>query len=879
MELPKTTALSPSSKAPVATLELSAKKNSSAQRFKPSQSVMYRPENNGLLFLQDITGAASRLDKLKSDYKSPSPNGGSPANNSPNTTIDARRKSIVAPVIPIALLKLDKSRKVSIQYSSAGEVHGSDSESDRRLNGFNQARVSIQDPTLDNEQFKKEIEKRLQDVKEPTVLDFGIQDHSLWDEITGHKEHQLQILHNKGEVASPAIAEESDSESPGKKAKPPSLWWIIYDCISKYPKFEQMKNFINESHRLKLFQDEEKRRKQIEAYLQKVKAKKGPGADKVLASANALLSQGTFSNDKALDSLLLSMKQTSTAAVNQLTLTTPPAPFLPGPHGKLEEMRTLLDSMQRNFDKSKKNLDRIKRLIRYRPPKSAVEDIVSDDEEATKNEKFLRNLSNIKSKISHLWKENIQVNAPQGQGQGGQNIKFEQVDEDDSFFEREATPVKQQPIQQRLTPTKKNLLQKKSFSHKSQSALSTLNKDIQVVQKYSSKRSLVQPLRHTSSNASFQTSEQLHYESLKSHQNLAEQLLQFAMDRLNQYYLLLEVQLEQQKSDKTLFLPKDQKKLLKKRHRIVSSLVELLRVKNFTYFTKETLFLILGDSKHTDQVKSTMDSGIFEAFHIIKVLKAFYENPTVNQSYETVLHKKMRDLSTLMPYEVSGEEMTIDNSNSQREFLTFVKGEKTSEGNRKRIQLLRPHTSSQTSLTLSGQSSHRRFQTISVKPKIRTFANQSQEDPIPPRPMTSLQPKSLRRSAKSSMKALHPPPFNLSTLEPGPLSQPLHLKRPQTSLLHHNASVVQMQRPSSSLLNNKNSQSITAALKALHIPIPAQPIAPKKQIENNLRRSSEVEKYVQIYNMCSASDNLAYQSQQKALIVRRAARVRKNDNL
>lgn len=112
MELPKTTALSPSGKAPAAALDNSSKKNSSAQRFKPSQSVCYRPENNGLLFLQDITGAASKLDKLKSDYKSPSPIVGSPANNSPNTTIDARRKSIVA--LPISLLKLDKSRKVSI---------------------------------------------------------------------------------------------------------------------------------------------------------------------------------------------------------------------------------------------------------------------------------------------------------------------------------------------------------------------------------------------------------------------------------------------------------------------------------------------------------------------------------------------------------------------------------------------------------------------------------------------------------------------------------------------------------------------------------------------------------------------------------------------
>jgi hypothetical protein len=35
--------------------------------------------------------------------------------------------------------------------------------------------------------------------------------------------------------------------------RPHSLWWLFYDCIAKFPKFEQLKNFINESHRLKEF--------------------------------------------------------------------------------------------------------------------------------------------------------------------------------------------------------------------------------------------------------------------------------------------------------------------------------------------------------------------------------------------------------------------------------------------------------------------------------------------------------------------------------------------------------------------------------------------------------------------------------------------------
>ena len=84
-----------------------------------------------MIFLHDITGAASKLDRLKSDYKSPN-NGGTASKGSfPNATMDARRSK--APAFPINLvaLKLEKSRKASDKYSSAGEVIGSNSNSER----------------------------------------------------------------------------------------------------------------------------------------------------------------------------------------------------------------------------------------------------------------------------------------------------------------------------------------------------------------------------------------------------------------------------------------------------------------------------------------------------------------------------------------------------------------------------------------------------------------------------------------------------------------------------------------------------------------------------------------------------------------------------
>jgi len=46
---------------------------------------------------------------------------------------------------------------------------------------------------------------------------------------------------------------------------------LFYDCIAKFPKFEQLKNFINESHRLKEFQNDKQRKKKIDEYFAKLK--------------------------------------------------------------------------------------------------------------------------------------------------------------------------------------------------------------------------------------------------------------------------------------------------------------------------------------------------------------------------------------------------------------------------------------------------------------------------------------------------------------------------------------------------------------------------------------------------------------------------------
>jgi hypothetical protein len=61
--------------------------------------------------------------------------------------------------------------------------------------------------------------------------------------------------HDAGVVKQEDIVEQHNHEVH----RPQSLWWLFYDCIAKFPKFEQLKNFINESHRLKEFQNDKMR--------------------------------------------------------------------------------------------------------------------------------------------------------------------------------------------------------------------------------------------------------------------------------------------------------------------------------------------------------------------------------------------------------------------------------------------------------------------------------------------------------------------------------------------------------------------------------------------------------------------------------------------
>lgn len=79
---------------------------------------------------------------------------------------------------------------------------------------------------------------------------------------------------------------------------------------------------------------------------------------------------------------------------------------------------------------------------------------------------------------------------------------------------------------------------------------------------------------------------------------------------MNQFLVLLDIQLQQ--------ISKKRQRLLRQRHTIVHTLIEMLKEKDFSYFTKETLNIILGsESSHTTRV-------VFEAFSIIMVLKNFY---------------------------------------------------------------------------------------------------------------------------------------------------------------------------------------------------------------------------------------------------------------
>lgn len=67
--------------------------------------------------------------------------------------------------------------------------------------------------------------------------------------------------------------------------------------------------------------------------------------------------------------------------------------------------------MRIQFEKSKIGIDRIKKIIGYKPISHIVkpEELDSDDE-PTEEEKFLLKLDKVKSKIVHIWKPNRLIN-------------------------------------------------------------------------------------------------------------------------------------------------------------------------------------------------------------------------------------------------------------------------------------------------------------------------------------------------------------------------------------------------------------------------------------------------------------------------------------
>jgi hypothetical protein len=96
----------------------------------------------------------------------------------------------------------------------------------------------------------------------------------------------------------------------------------------------------------------------------------------------------------------------------------------------------------------------------------------------------------------------------------------------------------------------------------------------------------------------------------------------------------------------------------------------MLRSKDFTYFTKETLYIVTGDHISPPITSPTNlsiypESTLFEAFQVIKVLKKFYSvQASTNPSYAQVLFNKLCRFKVLLPYE---EEESIFNSISQVE--------------------------------------------------------------------------------------------------------------------------------------------------------------------------------------------------------------------
>lgn len=271
----------------------------------------------------------------------------------------------------------------------------------------------------------------------------------------------------------------------------------------------------------------------------------------------------------------------------------------------------------------------------------------------------------------------------------------------------------------------------------------------------------------------------------------------------------------------TSTLTKRQLKMLKRRHTIVSTLVEMLRARDFTYFTKETLYAVVGwefmQSGRQGQQFNSLESGIFEAFTIIKLLRKFYSiDPSSNSSYEQVLSRRMQELKHLLPSDIP---VPVEPPQA------------------------RPRNQSKTSLS-NRSGSHKRLQTLKAADYMRPYTAAILEDPLVKR-RPGFRPKVI-------------PPEYFETVERHRAS--LLKQRPLSSVKNPRRSLPGKQegpRPASQKpMKPGEHRTVLRALKALHIPV--QPPSAKKRWDQpqSSRRSNDLEKYVKIYGMAKAAVDL-----------------------
>jgi hypothetical protein len=80
----------------------------------------------------------------------------------------------------------------------------------------------------------------------------------------------------------------------------------------------------------------------------------------------------------------------------------------------------------------------------------------------------------------------------------------------------------------------------------------------------------------------------------------------------------------------------------------MKTLVEMLREKDFTFFTKETLYIITRDNHRSLPPIDT--ESMTEVFEIISLLKKFQKlQRTPNHSYSVILYNKMLNFKYLLP--------------------------------------------------------------------------------------------------------------------------------------------------------------------------------------------------------------------------------------